>query len=218
MPGEATRGDSPSPPSADELVFALCHEMGNLLAAVRLEAALLDHAAGAEALGRASGRLAEVAARCGSLLALVRPLLAPAGVEAGTTEPRFLLDGLGRGLDASCDRRVAIDVGSAASLPAVPLPHDLLHHLLLASIFAGLETSASPASPVRVAARASGSGIELLVDDGGPPDETCDAAPRGRALVVALARRLLAPHGARIGVSHADGRSQVTFYLPRSRR
>ena len=104
-----------------ELVFALAHEIANLLAAARLEAGLLDPAAPAAELQRIADCVSETSARAGSLLALLRPLLAPEGVDPVPIDALELLEGLRGGLDESSDTRVVIALKTAVELPAVPL-------------------------------------------------------------------------------------------------
>jgi len=214
MKGHDAPGDPQSPRSRDDLVFALCHEIGNLLAAARLEAALLDHTAGPDALRLASHRLSAVAARSGSLLALVRPLWVPERILRTRAEPCDLLAGLRRGLDASCDERVAIDVASAANLGGIECATEVLHHLLLTAIFIGLEAGDAARSPVRVAACAAGSDVEIFVENEGVAEDEEAGALRGRSLAVAVARRLLASQGARVALSHTGVRTRVAFLYP----
>ena len=211
-PGEATAVRSPR-----DLVFALCHELGNLLAGTRLEASLLDSGVGATELAKAAERISEVSARAGSLLAQIRPLLAPDAAVALPTDPLDVLDGLRRGLDESCDARVAIVLKSAAELPDVDLAPEVLHHLLLTAIFFGLEAS-SPEGRVRVFADAVGRRVAFLVEDEGPPDDFPEPPElRGRPLTHEIARTLLATLGGRFEVSRPEGRTRVTFAFPPAR-
>ena len=57
------------------LVFAMCHEISNLVAAMRLQAHLLDEELDARGLAVASLEIDDLSARTASLLALVRPVL-----------------------------------------------------------------------------------------------------------------------------------------------
>jgi len=211
-PGEATAAISPR-----DLVFALCHELGNLLAGTRLEASQLDRGLGAEELEAAAERISEVSARAGSLLALIRPLLAPDAALALPTDPLDVLDGLRRGLDESCDARVAIVLKSAAELPDVDLAPEVLHHLLLTAIFFGLEAG-GPEGRVRIFAEAAGGRVAFLVEDEGPPDDFPEPPElRGRPLTHQIARTLLAALGGRLEVSRPEGRTRVAFAFPTAR-
>lgn len=200
--------------SPRDLVLALCHELGNLLAGARLEASLLDPGAGAAELARAAGRISEVSARAGSLLAQVRPLLAPEAAAVVPMDPLDVLDGLRRGLDEGCDARVTIVLKSAAQLPEVDLAPEVLHHLLLTAIFLGLEAGA-PQGRVRVLAEAAGEGVAFLVEDEGRPDDCSEPSElRGRLLTHEIARALLAGLGGRFEISRPEGRTRVAFAFP----
>ena len=213
--GRPTEATAARPPR--DLVFALCHELGNLLAGTRLEASQLDSGLASADLTAAAERISELSARAGSLLALVRPLLAPDAVAALPTDPLEVLDGLRRGLDESCDSRVVIVLKSAAELPDVDLAPEMLHHLLLTAIFLGLEAG-GPGSRVRVVAEAADDRVAFVVEDEGPlgdlsePSELC-----GRPLTHEIARALLATLGGRFGVSSREGHTRVAFAVPTAR-
>ncbi len=210
--GEATAVRSPR-----DLVFALCHELGNLLAGTRLEASLLDPGAGATELAKAAERISEASARAGSLLAQVRPLLAPDTAVNLPTDPLDALDRLRRGLDEAFDARVAIVLKSAAQLPNVDLAPEVLHHLLLTAIFLGLEAS-GPKGRVRVFAEASGERVAFLVEDEGRLHDLSEPPELyGRPLTHEIARSLVATLGGSFDVSRAEGRTRVSFAFPTAR-
>ena len=201
--------------SARELVFALCHEIGNLLAATRLEAGLLDPQVGPTDLERAAERISEVSARAGSLLALVRPLLAPADVAILTADPLDVLDALRRGFDEHCDVRVAVELKSAAPLPGVPLAPEVIYHLLLIATYCGLE-AAAPDGRVRIFAAPVGEGVAFLVEDEGRALEASESPElRGRPLTHAISRSLLALQGGSFEVARPEGRTRLTFAFPK---
>ena len=210
--GEAIAVRSPR-----DLVFALCHEIGNLLAGARLQASLLDLDAGATELAKAAERISEVSARAGSLLAQVRPLLAPDTAVTLPTDPLDALDRLRRGLDENFDVRVVIVLKSAARLPDVDLAPEVLYHLLLTAIFLGLEAG-SPKGRVRVFAEASGERVAFFVEDEGrPPDLSRPPELHGRPLTHEIARALLGTLGGSFDVSRAEGRTRVSFAFPTAR-
>jgi len=211
MRGEGN--DATSQTSRHDLVFALCHEIGNLLAASRLEASLLTTVGESGELAHAAERISEISARAGSLLALLRPLLVPNEIEALATDPVEILGGLRRGLDASCDERVGIDLDSAATLPAAALAGEVIHHLLLTEIFFGLEAAGSEGG-ARVSARALDGCVVFRVDSGACPDLDQGSGPlRGRPLAHAIAGALLAHQRGRLEVSQGEGRTRVDFAL-----
>jgi hypothetical protein len=94
-----------------ELLTAVAHEVGNLLAAVRLSAHLLPHAAEARERARGARQIEQLAAQAGELLAQVRPLLA-ARPARGAVPPSEVLDGV-RGALADAPGAERLDVRAA---------------------------------------------------------------------------------------------------------
>jgi hypothetical protein len=214
MASDTTSDAAVATRSNRDLVFALCHELGNLLAGARLEAGLLDPGGGAAELAKAGERISELSARAGSLLALVRPLLAPEAIAVLSADPLEVLDGLRRGLDESCDLRVVIELKSAAQLPGAELAPELVHHLLLTAIFCGLEAGGFEGR-VRVRAEAAGERVVFLVEDAGR-FSSADAAPqlRGRPLTHAISQALLAEQGGGFEASRSGDCTRVAFTFP----
>ena len=149
--------------AAKELVSDVCHEIGNLLAGTRLEASLLDPDAAADTLKSTAARIESASARAGALLALIRPILETDSLRVGPVDPLDVLAGLRSGLDAGIDARVAVDFKSAVDLPAVRLPSEPLHHLLICAIYCGLE-SAGEGSGVRIRAEGRDASVDFAVD------------------------------------------------------
>jgi len=203
-----------------ELVFALAHEIANLLAGSRLEAGLLDASAGTRELREAAERISEISARAGSLLAMLRPLLAPEAVAAVPIDSLELLEGLRSGLDEASDSRVVIALKTAVEVPSVLLAPDTVHHLLLTAIWAGLE--AAPAGGMlRVHCRGEGDRVAFVVeDDGAEIDLDPGGELRGRPLTLAVARAVLAAMAGRLEVTRsgapeaAAGCTQTVFEFP----
>lgn len=215
MHSEGSDGRRAASKSPNELVFALCHEVGNLLAGARLEASLMETVSDAGSLTRASERISEISARAGSLLALVHPLLAPSDTETLATDPLQILQGLRRGLDASCDERVGIDLDSAAQLPDARIAAEVLHHLLLTEIFFGLEA----AGQARVAASVRGDRVVFRVENTGIGKGGEESGGlHGRPLAHAIARVLLSRQGGQLEVSHADDHTRVDLVFPATAR
>ena len=206
----------PTKGSADprDLIFALAHEIANLLAGSRLEAGLLDPGAGAAELQQSADRISETSARAGSLLALLRPLLAPEAVTPLPIDALELLEGLRSGLDESSDGRVVIALKTAALVPVVRLAPDSAHHLLLTAIWAGLE-AASADGVLRVFCRVDGERVGFVVeDDGAAPDQAGEL--RGRPLTWAITRAVLATMNGRLFVTRDEpaGRTRVALDFP----
>ncbi len=191
--------------SSQELLFALCHEVGNLLAAARLHSHLLDE--------DSSAQISRLAGRAGSLIALVRPLLAPAPEPSAPLSPRAVLAALRRGLDDSDALQVRIDLESAAELPDIAIDGQALHHLLLAQIFAAIEERGA-APPLCVTAEALGTGIAFVIS-GEPSGDAGSEAPEpgGCALGRALARAILAARGGRVEIQRRPDATRTAYVV-----
>ncbi len=167
-----------------DLVYALCHEVGNLLAAQRLQCQLLDDE-------EAGARISELAARAGSLLALVRPLLEAMPVPGAGVEPLEILDSVRRGLDDPEDRRVSVRLKTAVDLPDVAVEGQTLLHLLLVELFAAFEDLPEGERLVLFAERRSNAVAFVLEDAGKPQDRQSGPRLAGRPLTQELARSIL---------------------------
>ena len=190
------------PTASEELLFALCHEVGNLLAAIRLHGQFVDE--------KDAARISELTDRAGSLVALVRPLLSQPAPSVALLDPLELLEALRRGLDDVGAARVRVELKSAADLPGVAIDGETLHHLLLADVFAALENLAE-GERVRVAAESSPDGVAFVLEVAG--EATPDApAPKltGRALTRALAAAILGERGGSVAASGP----RVRFSVP----
>ena len=137
------------------LVRDVCHEVGNLLAAVRLEAHLLDESAGE--------RISGLSGRAGALLSLLSPLLEAAPGSPGAFDPLDLLGGVQAELE---DPRVRVALRSAVDLPRVRFEADVLTCLLVAEVGAALER-VPDGGQVRVAAEAQDGGVAFVVESEG---------------------------------------------------
>jgi hypothetical protein len=186
---------------------ALAHEVGNLLAAVRLSAHLLPHAAEARERARGARQIEQLAAQAGELLAQVRPLLATRRV--GTTiAPAEVLEGVGRALaDAPGFEKLSV-LAPARPLPDVRVDPDALLEALLALTRGAFDATADGV-PVALGARRAGRRVAFeITQAGGPIEEPAPGSlPRGRALAVRLAAAALRSDG---GDCQATSRGGVT--------
>lgn len=192
--------------SPQGIVFAVCHEVGNLLAAVRLHGELLDPDSG--------GKVAELSARSGSLLSLVRPLLEETSFEPMALDPVRLLEGLRAGLDDPDDPRLDLRTGEPGELPAVLVDGEVVHHLLLCELFAAFE-QLEPGERVSVRALPQGGRLVIELRGGAPAREpAADDRLSGRALSQALAGSLLMRGGGSVRVGTREGRQRLELVLP----
>jgi len=186
----------------EELLFALCHEVGNLLAAIRLHGRFADE--------ESRARISELTDRAGSLVALARPLLSNPSPSVPVLDALELLEALQRGLDDAGGARVRVELKSAVDLPGVAIDGETLHHLLMADLFAVLENLPG-GERVRVAAEPTANGVAFVIEV--PGQATPDAPARkltGRALTHALAAEILGKRGGGVAV----GGLRACFSVP----
>ena len=200
-----------------DLVLALGHEIGNLLAATRLHAHLIDAETTATELSGISATIGELSSRMGSLLAQIRPLVSPVPEGVPNIDLIEVLDGVQRGIEESCDERVTVDLDSAAGLPMAAIDPEPLHHILLTSIYQALEES-EPAGKVAVSAFAQADSIVFTVDDESEFEDVAGGALRGRALLHAVADAILRPRGGQIAIRSLDAGSRVELTVPAAQR
>jgi signal transduction histidine kinase len=198
-----------------ELLLAVAHEVGNLLAAMRLSAHLLPHAAEPRERARSAREIEQLAAQAGELLAQVRPLVAGTRGRAAAVSPAEVLEGVRRALsDAPGAERLAVRP-APRGLPDVRIVDpDALLHALLALVRGALEASRDH-GPVELRARRSGKGVAFEIADAAPAPASArpGSLPRGRALAVKLADAALRP-GGRAEARPRRGGLQVAVTVP----
>lgn len=190
----------------DALVFALCHEVGNLLTAMRLRAdALRPDSAEVEA---AAAAVSSLATRSAALLAQVRPLLA--GPEAtAVVSPAEALARLELDLSDAGGTRARVGASQAAHLSVVECDPELLHQLLIAASLAAAEESG--VGEVGISAEARGDRVVITVSHAGPDRSGPEPRrPSGLALVRVVADAILG----RLGGRAALGPGRLELELP----
>lgn len=201
-------------PDPFELIFALCHELRNTLAATRLQAHLLASDAAVGEVVDTGERISAMATRAGSLLAQVRPLLSPAGSSLRPIDPVDVLEEVRRSLDESCERSLRVELEKAAALPAASIDPESIHHLLLTAVLDALGALA-PGQRARVTAEAAGDRIAFVVEDEGSREvEPSEPVMSGRALCWALAEAILERQGGQLCVQRRSGVTRVELWVP----
>ncbi|MCH8889929.1 MAG: hypothetical protein IH827_02435 [Myxococcales bacterium] len=200
-----------------DLVLALGHEIGNLLAATRLHAHLIDADTTAAERSKIAATIGELSSRMGSLLAQIRPLVSPVPDGAPNIDPLEVLDGVHRGIEESCDERVAIDLESAAGLPTAAIDPEPLHHILLTTIYQALEES-EPDGKVAVSAFAHAESIVFAVDGESEFEDVAGSALMGRALLHAVADAILRPRRGQVAIRSLGAGNRVELTVPAARR
>ena len=199
-----------------DLVLALGHEIGNLLAATRLHAHLIDADRTATELSESAATIGKLSSQMGSLLAQIRPLVSPVLEGAPNIDPIEVLDGVQRGIEESCDERVTIDLESAARLPMAVIDPEPLHHILLTLIYRALEES-EPAGKVAVSAFAHAESVVFTVDDESKFEDVAGGALTGRALLHAVAEAILRPRRGQIAIRSLGAGNRVELTVPAAR-
>jgi nitrogen-specific signal transduction histidine kinase len=213
----AGSGDSGEELPPEDLVRALCHDVGNLLAAVRLSAHLLSTEIAEGDRVSVSRDIEDLAAQAGALLAHVRPLLAGATLARVPVSPAEVLMALTRALKDHKMGGSALSITRGRNLPDVRVDPDALYHLLLALVRGSLE-AAAPDGRVRVSGKHQGRRVILSVIDSGRQldlDEIrSGAAPRGRELAVRVADAVLRLMGGRAAAELLRRGTRIDLFLP----
>lgn len=219
MPPEAfpNRADD-----STSLVFALCHEVSNLVAAVRLQAHLLDEDLDARGLAVASLEIDDLSARTGSLLALVRPVLSPAPDTIPPVGAGVIALGVERALSEYGGRGIDFVFDTEPGLPEVKAEPELFHYLLLCHAYGSMEAmeSLETRGQIRIEVAARDKEVVFAIEDQAPEDAEhlswWNASLRGRALESAVTHHILAKRSARFDVRRQDGRNRTELAAPRA--
>lgn len=227
MGGDHGAPDSPTPvrsktgdeDEATRLALAMCHEIGNLVGAVRLQAHLLDSEDSPKELATASVEIDDLCARSSALLSLMRPLVSRVSrrTEEGVV-PAAILNALQYILEDCGGRGVVVSVECREGLPGVAIGPDTMKQMLLTLAFGAMEV-ARPKGRVGIRALPGKGPDEVcfVVKDDGPDDEPMDWSQqmlRGRPLACAVASRMVAWWDGRLEVSRSDGVTRVALVVP----
>jgi C4-dicarboxylate-specific signal transduction histidine kinase len=201
----------------EDLTHALCHDVGNLLAAVRLSAHLLSSDITEADRASISRDVEDLTARAGALLAHVRPLLGRGNLARTPVSPAEVLRALARALKDRRMQDVALSIAHGRDLPDIRVDPDALYHLLLTLVFGSLE-AAAPEGRVRVSAKHVGRRVILSVIDNGPQvdlDELRSGpTPRGRDLAIRVADSVLRRMGGRAAAELQRRGNRIDLFLP----
>jgi nitrogen-specific signal transduction histidine kinase len=213
-PKRLSAGRHEASPAA-ELVRAICHEVGNLLAAARLSAYLLPRT-GEKSEGMPEA-LEDLAAQAGWLLSHVRPLLADDPESRIRVSPSSVLDAVARALRDGHGAVSPPDVQVPEGLPEVRVDSDALHHVLLTLVRSGREAMEGGQEAV-VSARRKGGSVVFTVRDSAarvPGRRSPPAAPpRGRALALEIAQALAVRDGGVMTTRRTAGGTEVCLAFP----
>jgi signal transduction histidine kinase len=203
---------------AAELVFAMCHEVSNLVTAVRLQAHLLDEDLDARGLAVASLEIDDLSARTASLLALIRPVLSPPPGEIPPVASGVIALGFKRALTEHGERGLEIVYETEPDLPDVRAEPDVFHYLLLSHVYGAMEATDN-GGQIRIEVTAGEKEVIFAVEDQAPADEQhlswWKSSLRGRVLESAVAHHILSKRGARFDVKRIGTWTRTEIAAPR---
>jgi len=196
-------------------VRAICHEVGNLLAAARLSAYLLPRTC-EENKGMPEA-LEDLAAQAGWLLSHVRPLLADDPESRIRVSPSSVLDAVARALRDGHGAVAPPDVEVREGLPEVRVDPDALHHVLLTLVRSGREAMEGGKDAV-VSARRKGGSVVFTVRDSAARApgrrRSPSAPPRGRALALEMAQAFAVRDGGAMTTRRTASGTEVCLAFP----
>jgi hypothetical protein len=202
------------PPTPNELVFAVAHEIGNHLGGIRLQAHLIDEDLAPHALAESTVAIDDLAGRAGPLLALLRPILGAEYRSASGATWSSLLRGLALQLEEEGTRGVRVGIEPPSDCDLEPPDVEWLDPLLMALIGSTLaQVPARGGISLRIGSRGGETAL-VVEDDGVEEDLSAGAALRGRALVVGIARALVDRLGGGVEVERVAERTTVALVLP----
>ena len=219
LPGNRTAdspGESSSPRPEDELVFSLCHELGNLMGAMRLHAHLLDDGMGPADLARTAIDLDDLSARSAALLGLVRPLLSPQARSPEIVPVELLVGNLEGLMVAHGGRGTAVNFETEPGAGGVRVDVGMIQRLLQSFLYLALEATAG-SGRVKVRAATQGDEAAISIEDDGAEGEDPAAfreqMMRGRPLLSAIADAILAKQGGRFEAERDGDWTRITLIL-----
>jgi nitrogen-specific signal transduction histidine kinase len=199
------------------LLGAVAHEVGNLLAAIRLSAHLLPHASEARERARGAREIEQLAAQAGEFLAQVRPLLTDPRGRRATLSASEAVEGVRRALaDAPGSEKLAVGPISGR-LPSLFVDPDALHHVIVTLVRGALEAAGAGGRVTLRALRTAnyvvfeiaGAGRALQLD--GP---SRSLPPRGRELAVRLADAVLRRDRGRVEATSTRTATRIRVVVP----
>jgi len=206
------------------LVARVCHEIGNLLAAIRLSGYVLTMDEGAGQQVRATAEEIEgLAVHAAALMHLLPPVLALHEEECRGVEPRVVRDALSRSLPSHLFAAIEFEEPKESETPSLWLRSQEFCNVLVALVIASRGASQGKGR-LRISFRRQAEAAQVVIEDrtGSLLEEELEvAALRGVALVLALAEFLLHPIGGGISVDRAcfAGKgTRVALVLPAAPR
>ncbi len=205
-------------PDGQNLLFALCHEMGNLVGAIRLQTHLLDQEMSPRDLVSARSEIDVLGARVSALLSLVRPVHEAISPFAGDgLDPDDTLAVVEHGLDPLTLPGVDVAFAPGGSGRRVRIDRNALQALVTSFVYLAVE-QVRPAGRVRVAVEDGDGRAAIVIEDDGQPDRSLaawqDEPLRGRTLLCAVASRVAEAVGGELQTESSSKGSRVAIWAP----
>lgn len=195
-----------------ELLGAIAHEVGNLLAAIRLHAHGIEHDLSPRQLAASVVSIDSACARAGALVGLVEAIVA-GSVECRPVPGAQVVETLREELVEQGTRGAQLRLEISEELPEVRVAPAQLHSSLLLYAISSLDAVGTEGR-LRVRAQSENGGLLLLLeDDSGEPLAEAGGTLRGRGLALALLREVVRLQQARIEVESGPGRNAVRLLL-----
>lgn len=195
----------------------LCHELGNLLAGIRLSAHFLGGRATA-ADRRKLGRDVELlTAQAGAWVALIRPLRIQRPSQSRVA-PAELLAALERSVVELLDEPDQLRMPKGRGLPDLRIDSDAVHHLLVLLVAGAI--SESDGHRIRILLGEERRHVVLTVADGTGQLPARPEGPslRGRELARMVGDAVLQSAGGRLVIGAAARGNRVELWLPKATR
>ena len=213
MPGKKFDIEDPGP---NELSLALCHEVGNLVGAIRLHTHMIDEEMTPKDLAHVTLEVDGLCARSATLLSHLSPLLSEPRTPFGV-DPIELIASVRDVVMEQGGRNVQLSDPIAESSRIMSGDREVLHRLLQSLLFATLDLTRSGDSVTLGVESASDSMALTVVDEAPVREDPCDwrlQVKLGRPLLLAVAHEILTSLGGRLEVSREESRTRVALILP----
>jgi nitrogen-specific signal transduction histidine kinase len=201
--------------SSISLVLALCHEIGNDLAAARLAAHLLARAGRRAELVEGAATIEAAVAQADALLEQIRPLLVGARDRICAVSTRSLLETVDREV-RSLGRSVArLEIRRPRRVVDVNVDPSSLCSLLLSLALDACE-AVGKGGRVRLLTRNEPARVRFVLEEESPKLEPLGAGrwSAGRALWLEIARAVLKGMGGRVEIHQGKRRRRTELSFP----
>ncbi len=200
------------------LLFALCHEMGNLVGAIRLQTHLLDQEMSPRDLVAARSEIDVLGARVSALLSLVRPVEDGAPPPPGDgLDPGDALAVVEHGLETLMLPGVSIELVRSGAEQRLRVDRNAAQALVSSFVHLAVE-QVRPSGRVRVHIDQRERQGAFVIEDDGPADpglaDWRSEPLRGRTLLCAIASHMTEAVAGELRAQTAMTGSRIEIWLP----